>query len=175
MEGAFKNKMNRAILSFLFLLFFIDSASGSDGTKLCKAVSKGNFNKVERIVKRHVNGLPESKESDSGVATYLSMDQNIDSLKMWFKKMDCVDDAFYDKCQNKIAIYPGWSIVGVIFKTDAGLAEKCFSIQKGTTGTINILGWRPKISRTKNKLVYKIMYNCPGFIDEQKKNCVKSK
>lgn len=175
MEGAFKGKMKRVIISFILLSFFIYSASGNDGAKLCKAVSKGKFNKVERIVKRHVNGLPESKESDSGNPAYRSMEQNIDSLKKWFKSMDCVEDAFDDKCQNKIAIYPGWSIVGVIFKTDAGLAEKCFSIQKGTTGTINILGWRPKISRTKNKLVYKIMYNCPGFIDEQKKNCVKSK
>jgi hypothetical protein len=173
MEGAFKNKMIRAILSFLLLLFFIDSTSGSDSAKLCKAVSKGNFNKVERIVKRHVNGLPESKESESGVPTYLSMDQNIDSLRMWFKRMECVDDAFYDKCQNKISIYPGWSIIGVKFKTNSGLEEKCFSIQKGTTGTINIFGWKLKVARMKSKLVFKKLYDCTGFIEEQKQNCFK--
>lgn len=166
--------MIRAILSFLLLLFFIDSASGNDGAKLCKAVSKGNFNKVERIVKRHVNGLPESKESDSVNPTNLSMDQNIDSLKRWFKIMDCVDDAFDDKCQNKIAIYPGWSIIGVKFKTASGLVEMCFSIQKGTTGTIKIFGWKPKVARMKNKLVFKKMYDCVGFVEEQKRNCLKN-
>ncbi|MBK7570520.1 MAG: hypothetical protein IPI10_02465 [Bacteroidetes bacterium] len=85
MEGAFKGKMIRVIISFILLSFFIYSASGNDGAKLCKAVSKGKFNKVERIVKRHVNGLPESKESDSGNPANLSMDQNIDSLKSGLK------------------------------------------------------------------------------------------
>ena len=157
------------------LFFLLNLANGQDEMKFCKAIAEGKFKKIERIVKRKVNGLPESKESKEGDPSYVRMDQNIKNLTAWFKSMPCVEDAFEDKCQNKIAIYPGWSIIGVKFKTNSGIVEQCFSIQKGTTGTINIFGWHPKVSRMKNKLVYKKMYNCPGFIEEQRKNCIQLK
>ena len=163
--------------TILFLLFFFSvySAMSQCEKKICKAAAKGNFNKVERIVKRIVKRIPEAKEETDGVPTYITMDKNIEELTSWFKNLACVEDAFEDKCQIKISIYPGWSIIGVRFMTNTGIEEKCFSIQKGTTGAIKIFTWKPTISRMKSKLVYKKMYDCPGFIVEQKKNCMPQK
>lgn len=167
--------MNKLIVCSLLLLLKVNFICAQSEMRLCKAIEKGKFGKVERIVKRQIKSLPEFKESDASGKINLSMEENVENLTLWFKNMNCVEDAFEDKCQNKIAIYPGWSIIGVKFKTSSGIEEKCFSIQKGTTGTINIFGWHPKVSRMKNKLVYKKMYNCPGFVEEQKRNCVQLK
>lgn len=157
---------------FFVLMLCIDLSYGQDNSSFCRVVEKEKFGKVERIIKRMIKEIPESRDYTDTLSFEPRMDENVESLTQWFKGFSCVEDAFQDKCQNKISIYPGWSIIGVKFRTRSGLVEKCFSIQLGTTGTINLFGWRPKIGRMKNKLVYKRMYDCPGFIVEQKRNCL---
>ena len=173
MEGAFTGTMKSAIIIVLVFCFHV--SSGQDNSCFCKAVQNEKFGKVERKLKRMIKKIPESRDYTDTISSEPRMDENIESLTQWFKGLPCVEDAFQDKCQMKIAIYPGWSIIGVKFKTNSGIIEKCFSIQQGTTGTTNFFGWRPKTGRMKNKLVYKKMYDCLGFISEQKKNCNKTK
>ena len=170
MEGAFKGAMKSTL--FLILVICMNVSYGQDNFSFCKAVQKENFRKVERILKRMIKEIPESRDYTDTLIFEPRMDENIESLTQWFKGFPCVEDAFQDKCQNKILIYPGWSVIGVKFRTGLGIVEKCFSIQLGTTGTTNLFGWRPKTGRMKNKLVYKRMFDCPGFIMEQKKNCL---
>ncbi len=162
------------VILFLFLFNFSPSSIAQLDLKICKAVKCNNFKKVDRLVKRQIKSIPISEEKGIKDSSYVSMDKNIELLTQWFKNMECIQDAFDDRCQNKIMIYPGWSIIGVMFKIGNESIERCFSIQKGTTGTINIFGWRPKISRSKNKLVFKVSYECPGFIIDQKRICVKN-
>ncbi len=173
MEGTFTKRMK----SFLLLLFVfcIHLSLGQDNSSFCNAVQNEKFGKVERKIKRMISKIPESRDYTDTILSEPQMEENVESLTQWFKGLPCVEDAFQDKCQMKIAIYPGWSIIGVKFKTKSGIVEKCFSIQKGTTGTTNIFGWRPKTGRMKNKLVFRKMYDCPGFITEQKRNCNKTK
>lgn len=94
-----------------------------------------------------------------------------DSIINELQRLECVDDVFWDKCQAKALLYPGKSAIGVRCKTNTGIVEKCFIIQEGTTGQINIFGWRPKIFKSKQKLKYKGTYDCEGFVEDQKKNC----
>ncbi len=150
----------------LFILFNFIS-HGQDNASFCKAIENGKFKKAERKFKRMVKSIPESADYSDTKSAEPTMHENIESLTQWFKGLSCVEDAFQDKCENKIAIYPGWSVIGVKFKTNAGIVEKCFSIQLGTTGTTNIFGWHPKTSRMKNKLVYRKMFDCPRFISDQ--------
>jgi len=96
---------------------------------------------------------------------------DLDTLTRWLKNMPCVEDAVRDKCQQKELIYPGSSSVGVKFKTSEGIVEKCFWIQEGTTGNVNIFGWKPHIFKSRNILRYKKMYDCKGFIELQRQNC----
>ncbi|KAB1155518.1 hypothetical protein [Flavobacterium luteum] len=162
----------KIIASVLLGLTFQFSFAQSNST-FCKAVANENFNKIERLVikqvKRHKNGQHYYNGAGSGYQTNFTSSFN--SITNWFKNQTCVEDAYWDKCENKIAIYPSWTIIGVKFKTKKRIVEKCFSIQIGTTGTIHLLGWKPALFKTKNRLVYKKCYDCNGFIALQKLNC----
>jgi hypothetical protein len=159
----------------LFLLIFLSSqkAFSQSEKAFCKAVESMNFKKVERIVHRIVkkNRAGQTYFNGEGSGYQINLSPCYDSIVNWLKKQDCVEDAYWDKCQSKELIYPGSSSIGVKFKTKTGIAEKCFLVQNGTTGQVNIFGWKPKISKAKKNLVYKKMYECKGFIELQKLNC----
>lgn len=44
-------------------------------------------------------------------------------------------------------------------------------IQQGTTGDVKIFKWRFHLFKYKDKLVYKKIYDCEGFIDRENENC----
>lgn len=163
----------RKIIFPLFMLLTFQTSFAQSERKFEKAVADLNFKKVERmvckLVKRYQEGQTYFNGEGSGIQIDLS--PSLDSINNWLKGQNCVEDAFWDKCQIKVAIYPGMSSVGVKFKTKEGIIEKCFKIQEGTTGQINIFGWHPKMSKAKKVLVYKRMYDCAGFVDLQKRNC----
>jgi hypothetical protein len=155
--------------------FFVYQNSYSQSNKsFCKAVDNSNFNKVERIFNRQVKQLSEGytfSSKDSGWGNTTSYHKQYTTLINWLKKQEGVVDAFWDKCQAKAAIYPSYSGIGAKFKTKNGIVEKCFLIQEGTTGQLNILGWKPQLLKSKKILVYKKIYNCNSFIEQQKMNC----
>lgn len=139
----------------------------------CTSIDNGKYRTIERKFKREVKKRKKGVAYDNGPGSGMQISHNsdLDSLTQWFKNMDCVEDASWDKCQEKISIYPGWSIIGVKFKTKNGIEEKCFHIQEGTMGNIVFFKWKFHLFKYKNILVYKKMYNCDGFIEIQKKNC----
>lgn len=162
--------------SFLFTLTLLLCASlvkPQNNQGFCRAVEKGNFLKVERVFRNQVHHRRHGKVYDngSGSGNQITHQYNLDTLTLWLKNMECVEDATWDKCQIKILIYPGWSTIGAKFKTRAGVVEKCFVIQEGTTGSIRLFGWRPHLFKAKNKMVYKKIIDCEGFIQLQRKNC----
>ncbi len=161
------------IILTLFFIFVFKNVFCQNETALCKAVANSNFRKVERIVKKVIkeNKTGQTYFNGEGSGYQINLSPCFDSITNWFKKQDCVEDAYWDKCQTKVEIYPGHSSIGVKFRTNSGIVEKCFQIQEGTTGQINFLGWRPKISKEKKQLVYKRMYEYNGFIELQKLNC----
>ena len=163
----------RKIIIVLLLGFTFQISLAQTNNTFCKAVAKENFNKIERLVKKqvrhHKKGQRYYNGTGSGYQTNFTL--SFDSITTWFKSQNCIDDAYWDKCQNKIAIYPSWSIIGVKFRTKNRTVEKCFSIQQGTTGKINFFGWKPTLFKMKNRLVYRKSYDCKGFIALQKLNC----
>ena len=158
----------------LALLFALASAFCNTDSSFSRAVYRGQFKKVERIIKRIVRKnrdayIIQNRETEKTIQ--FSFYSNYERIVNWLKKQECVADAFWDKCQAKEAIYPGHSTIGVRFKTKKGLIEKCFLIQEGTTGQVNILGWRPKLLQSKRVLVYNKMYDCEKFIELQRSIC----
>jgi hypothetical protein len=155
------------------MFFVLQNAFSQDEKAFCKAGYNMNFKKTERIlhkvIKENRKGQVFFNGARSGYQTNLA--PSLDSITNWLKRQECVEDAFRDKCQMKEAIYPGYSSIGVKFKTKNGMIEKCFLIQEGTTGQINIFGWKPKIFKSKTILVYKKMYDCGNFIEQQRINC----
>ncbi|MFH1121303.1 MAG: hypothetical protein V1775_15900 [Bacteroidota bacterium] len=159
------------ILTAMFLNFEI--ASSQNEKALCKAVDNMKFRKAEKIVRKviRINQTGQTNPDSEAGGYTINLSPCFDSITNWLKKRECVDDAFWDKCQAKMAIYPGWSSIGVKFRTKKGIVEKCFLIQEGTTGQVNLLGWRPKLFKSKKILVYNRMVDCEKFIEQQKKYC----
>ena len=163
-------------LKITLLLIFtlsIQQLFCQNGKLFCKAVEKMNFKKVERQIKKliHKNKTGQTYFNGEGSGNQINLSPCFDSITNWLKKQDCVEDAFWDKCQIKVSIYPGYSSIGVKFRTKKGVIEKCFLIQEGTTGQLNLMGWKPKIFKYKKILIYKKMYDCDKFIEKQKLNC----
>lgn len=165
-------RMKIVLLLNICISFFLYS-NAQHRIPFCRAVENGNFKKVERLVKKESRKVKRGIAFDNGPGSRMqvSLMEGLDSLTAWLSGMSCVEDAFWDKCETKIGIYPGWSVIGVRFRVDGKIQEKCFHFQEGTTGTINIFGWRPRISRMRNLLIYKRMYDCPGFIVRQRESC----
>lgn len=157
------------ILALLLSFFILTTVSAQSKEKFCRAVEQGNFKKIERMFKRQLNKHKNGTQYDNGAGSGVQVthEYNLDFLVWWFKSFPCVKDAAWDKYQPKIAIYPGGSTIGVIFISKGEIKEYCFSIQEGTTGQVNIFGWRPKLFKAKNILVYKKLSECPGFVVKQ--------
>jgi hypothetical protein len=157
------------ILNFAFL----SGIQSQNKQIFCKAVQTESYNQTERYVKKQIREFRNGTRyfNGEGSGYQISFTEAYDTIVSRMKQFECVEDAFSDKCAMKIAIYPGSSSIGVILKSGEKRVEKCFHIQEGSMGRLNIFGWRPRISKSKNILIYKKMHDCNGFVEEQKKNC----
>ena len=168
-----KDNPMKSSLTTLAFIFMLNIVFAQENCSFCKAVGNERFNKVERLirkeVRKHRDGISFYNGPGSGML--VSHVTGIDSITRWLSGKPCVQAAAWDKCVAKISIYPGGSVIGVIFKTRSGEVEKCFKLQEGTTGTLHIFGWRPQVFRAKNLLLYKKMYDCEGFTIQQIIHC----
>jgi hypothetical protein len=100
-----------------------------------------------------------------GIVNYM---QAQDAILNAVSNLDFVGDAFFDYCETKIAVYPGWAVLGVIILTDDIPVEKCYRIQVGEINDFNL-----PIGRMGHSdwLVYKNNYVLPGFIQHQRDLC----
>ena len=153
----------------------VEKAEQISSIQFTKAIEKGNFKKVEHIFKKQIKKYRKGFQYDNGPGSGIqtTYTPSFDSLVNWLKLHKGVEDATWDKCQIKLEVYTGYSIVGAVFKTKKGVVEKCFLIRKITTGNVHIFCWYPHIFKYKNKLVYEEMSSCNGFVKEQKNLCNK--
>lgn len=161
------------ILIIICLLLVIQKAFSQNRTSFCKAVDHKNFNKIERIIRHEVrkNKKGQVYFNGEGSGNQINLSSSIDSITESLKTQKCIEDAYWDKCQEKLMLYPGYAVIGVRFKSDQSIIEKCFHIQLGKTGRINLFGWKFKIAKSKQQLVYKKMFDCQDFIQIQRENC----
>ena len=166
-------EISHKIVIFLLGLFICFSAKSQNEISFCKAVKSAHLKKIERKIKELIqhNNRGEIFYNGAGSGNQIDYTPCYDSIINWLIRQPCIVDAYWDKCQNKELSYPGKSAIGIKFNTEKGILEKCYLIQQGTTGQINILGYRPKLFKESNRLVYIKMFDCNGFIDAQKKNC----
>jgi hypothetical protein len=164
----------KVFIVIIVSLFLLSVTNAQSRSSFCNAVEGGNFKKVARQFNKQVKCRKWGKTFDNGPGSGMQVTHvyDLDTLTLWLKNMPCVADAYWDKCQVKIGIYPGWVEIGAKFNTRDGIREMCFCLQEGTTGAIHILGWQPHLFKSKNKLILKRLYDCEGFIDKQKANCL---
>ena len=112
-------------------------------TPLDKAVEKGNWKKVSKIIKSRVSGIEIPKSGSYNV---------FEKLISEFKSYDCVLDAEWSRCGAKLLIFPGRETIALRFKTTNGNVEKSFLVLTAKYKThINILGLRIRIPTINKK------------------------
>lgn len=166
--------------NFTFLLLFVislNSTRAQQAEKICKAVHKENYRPLERFVKKQIKLRKHGSTYYNGPGSGMQVSHvgSLDSITGLLKSLDCIADAAWDKCQIKIAIYPGGSTIGVILNTSNGKREMCFSVQEGTTGNVRLLGCRMKLFKARNILVFKNRKECSDFVRQQKALCTPKK
>jgi len=96
----------------------------------CLAIENVNFesaeNSIKKQVRKHRRGFEHVNQATGD--KWVSYEYSLDSITLWLKQQPCVEDAFWDKCEVKPAIYPAPYSIGVIFLTKYGKIEKCFQL-----------------------------------------------
>jgi hypothetical protein len=96
----------------------------------------------------------------------------LDTILKEVNKLEYVVDAYFDNCQEKTAIYPGSSTLGVKLMINGKSIEKCYEIQVGDYSIKKgFLGRNVENTGNFDKLIYKKNYIKRGFIDHQRELC----
>lgn len=142
---------------------------------LARIIRKGNPHRIDRCMRRYI----EREGRDHGASTYMhplgGAEDRIHALYYGLRKQIGVNGVDWDRCVAKPAIWPGTWTLGVVFRTRDGkvqdILERCYTIQGGRPGTINLFGWRPRVRRARGDLKVKRVRRCEGFVEEQQRIC----
>lgn len=161
------NNMNTSIgMNVLLFMFALMSMNlSAQHCRLCGAVEKNNFKRVEKIVR---NKLLERKNGDqinNGSTIYTTYNTVYDELVEWLMQKECVELAAWDKCQIKILPYPSYATVGAIFKTQNNQVEMTFHIRQGHANRLK--QW----FNARERLYYVGMREGNGFVRNQISIC----
>lgn len=112
----------------------------------------------------------------SKVGGFIYHSRALDSIEKQLNELPFVGDVYYDRCETKIDIYPGWAVLGVIIMVNNKPVEKCYYIQLGRIGRARLRIGRHiygsiKMHSNNDFLVYQRNYVDPGFIYRQKELC----
>lgn len=122
---------------------------------------------VVKLLRRH------SRLREVGGYTHYNI--ALDSILQAVQRMETVHDAFYDACQEKILLYPGFMTLGVLFQAGDRVVEKCYPIQLGQYDRLWLFGGFIPVRRTgsTDRLVFdpKRAFINPGFIQAQRELC----
>lgn len=160
--------MRTLLLCSMLLPFALEA---QDAKRFQRALTSGNERAIDRWVEREVHRQRKGIVMTTWEARYTSHSATYDSLVAFMRRQPGVRDAAWDKCMTKIAIWPGHSTIGMRWQKGDQVIERCWKVQEGIPGTINLFGWRPKVRKAHEHLKYKSARECAGFVEEQKKYC----
>lgn len=152
-------------------------AIADNDPRLARVIHQGNVHRIDRHMRRFI----EREGRDHGASTYMhplgGAEARIHELFYSLRKQIGVIGVDWDRCVIKPAVWPGTWTLGVVYRTRDGkeqdILERCYTIQGGRHGTINILGWHPRVRKARDHLKVTRVRKCDGFAEEQKKLCEK--
>jgi hypothetical protein len=157
----------------LFILLLLPAAlHAQDAQRFQRALNAKSEKAMDRWVKRELHRHREGHLITTPSGSYLSHASTFDSLVAFMRRQPGVEDAAWDKCIGKIDIWPGHSNIGLRWHARGRIIERCWNIQEGILGTINLFGWRPRVRKTREHLKYKRALECPGFVEQQRRYCL---
>jgi hypothetical protein len=159
----------RSLLLCLFLLPLVAQAQNTQ--RFQRALASGNERALDRWIKSEVHRVRKGHQVTTPSGSYTVHDPSHDSLVAFLRRQPGVEDAAWDKCIGKLDVWPGHSNIGLRWRVGEVLHERCWTVQEGIPGTVNLFGWRPKVRKSREYLKYKRASTCPGFVEQQRKYC----
>lgn len=153
------------------LLFVTLAVQAQDVKRFQRALASGNERILDRWMKRELHQQRRGHPVAASQGVYIVHAPTYDSLVAFLRRQPSVEDAAWDKCINKIDIWPGHSTIGLRWRSNGQLIERCWGVQEGRPGTINLFGWRPTVRKSRAQLKYRRASSCPGFVEQQRTFC----
>ncbi len=165
-------RMRYALLvaCLLPLLAFADN-----DPRFARIIERGHVGRIDRYMRR----LIEREGRDHRAPTYLhpmgGAEDVLSDLYYQLRTQIGVSMADWDRCVMKPGTWPGTWTFGVVFRTQEGkvddILERCYTIQGGRPGTINLFGWHPRLRKSRSDLKVVGRGACVGFVEQQRKTC----
>ncbi len=161
--------------SIVFTLWLLTGAlHAQDAERFQRALHSGNERALDGWMKREIHDKRKGWAVSTSGPTFIRHAPTFDSLVAFLRRQPDVLDAAWDGCTNKILLWPGHSTIGMQW-TDGDVSKgRCWHVQEGIPGTINLFGWRPKVRGTLEHLKYKGARECTGFVEQQRKHCAEN-
>lgn len=161
--------------ALLFSVWLPLYAVADNDHHLARLIHRGNVRRIDRYMARVI----EREGRDLRPPTYLhplgGAEDNIMALYENLRRQIGITQVDWDRCVVKAQTWPGTWTLGVVFRTRDGhvedIIERCYTIQGGVPGTINLSGWRPRVRKDRQQLKCIRAKACPGFLEEQRKVC----
>lgn len=142
-----------------------------DPDGFARAVERGKMAAIDRWMKRELMAQRKGEQMDNGSTMITVNSLTYNSIVDWLREQPSVIDAAWDGCMNKLDNWPGHSTIGLRVVLNGVEHERCYRLQEGIPGTINLFGWRPKVRKSRQHLKYLGSAECPGFVAEQRAYC----
>ena len=149
--------------------FFGQPMQDPDG--FTRAVERGKIKAIDRWMKRELMAKKKGEAVDNGSTTITVHSLTYNSIVDFLTRQPAVIDAAWDGCMGKVALWPGRSTIGLRVRLNGVEYERCYRVQEGIPGTIDLFGWRPMVRKDRQHLKYKRTSVCPGFVEQQRKFC----
>lgn len=142
-----------------------------DTAAFARALQHKGLRALDHWMKHELHRQRRGTLVTSPGTTYTMHSPTYDSLVTWLHQQPGVIGAAWGKCAKKIAIWPGRSTVGLRVRLNGVEHERCYTLQEGRIGTINLFGWRPQVRKAREVLKFAGAKECPGFVVEQRRLC----
>lgn len=142
-----------------------------DATTFAKGLKRDTHRALDRWMKHELHRQRHGSKITTPSGSYTSHSPTYDNLTAWLRQQPGVLDAEWDRCIANLNLWPGHSTIGVRVRLGGVVHERCYTLQEGRTGTINLPGWRPKVRKTRKTLKLVGVRECEGFVVEQRGYC----
>lgn len=150
-------------------------ACADNDPRLARIIHQGRPHRIDRCMRRFIQREGRDFRTPDGTHPLGGAEARIGVLFTSLRTQIGVVGVDWDRCVVKLAIWPGTWTLGVVFRTREGkegdMLERCYTIQGGVPGTLNIFGWRPHVRKDRQQLKYLGALACSGFVQEQRRLC----
>lgn len=161
--------------AFLFVCLLPLLATAGNDPRFARIIARGHVGRIDRYMRRLIEREGRDHRAPTCLHPMGGAEDVLSGLYDQLRTQIGVSLTDWDRCVLKPGPWPGTWTFGVVFRTREGkvddILERCYTIQGGRPGTINLFGWRPHVRKDRPHLKVKHIRACTGFVEQQRKIC----